>query len=324
MTKEICIPKNEVEPLAGMLSATFIQRHDLYARQLNDGSYICIRKPLSPGHVMAHLAGDLTLGGYALDQNSLAKFIVFDADDLPQFTGLLAMMRNLVEQAVISYCEVSRRGGHLWLFLPKPVDGKSARLFGKNLLRQHQLHGIELFPKQDRLSDGPGSLIRLPFGVHRKTGKRYGFITEERKPLAPTLQEQIRILGAPVKVPEAFMNDLLVRTPPEPQAPVLLSVGDPKTPLSERIKNSVSVYDFISRYIELSPAGRGLCPFHDDHALSFSVNAEKNYWHCFAGCGGGSVIDFWMRYRNCDFCSAVRELAEVLFAFKPSRYGDHS
>ena len=65
--------------------------------------------------------------------------------------------------------------------------------------------------------------------------------------------------------------------------------------------------------MELSPTGRGLCPFHDDHRASFSVNPEENYWNCFAGCGGGSVIDFWMRWQDCDFTTAVRELEELLF-----------
>jgi DNA primase len=48
------------------------------------------------------------------------------------------------------------------------------------------------------------------------------------------------------------------------------------------------------------------------------VNDEKGYWKCFAGCGGGSVIDFYMQYqeqvlgRECDFKAAVGELAEML------------
>jgi DNA primase len=56
----------------------------------------------------------------------------------------------------------------------------------------------------------------------------------------------------------------------------------------------------------------GLCPFHDDHNPSLGVNDEGNYWHCFAGCGGGSVIDFWMGWKKCDFTTAVKELTEML------------
>jgi len=36
----------------------------------------------------------------------------------------------------------------------------------------------------------------------------------------------------------------------------------------------------------------GLCPFHDDHNPSLSVNREKGLWHCF-GCGrSGDVRKF--------------------------------
>ncbi|MBC8403521.1 MAG: toprim domain-containing protein [Candidatus Marinimicrobia bacterium] len=49
----------------------------------------------------------------------------------------------------------------------------------------------------------------------------------------------------------------------------------------------------------------GLCPFHDDRHISFSVNLETGLWNCFASCGGGSAYDFAQRigvdpkpYRN--------------------------
>jgi len=78
---------------------------------------------------------------------------------------------------------------------------------------------------------------------------------------------------------------------------------------------SVTVMEFVSQYVDLKPTASGaigLYPFHDDHHPSFGVNTEGNYWHCFAGCGGGSVIDFWMKWRKCDFTAAVRELAEMV------------
>ena len=75
---------------------------------------------------------------------------------------------------------------------------------------------------------------------------------------------------------------------------------------------SIRVLEFVGQYVELTAVGRGYCPFHDDKNRSFSVNAEGNYWHCFAGCGGGSVIDFWMRYKNLEFVEAVGDLAGML------------
>jgi hypothetical protein len=85
--------------------------------------------------------------------------------------------------------------------------------------------------------------------------------------------------------------------------------------LSERIKAKLTVLEFVSQYVDLKPTASGdigLCPFHDDHHPSFGVNEEGNYCHCFAGCSGGAVIDSWMKWRKCDFTTAVRELAGMV------------
>ena len=42
------------------------------------------------------------------------------------------------------------------------------------------------------------------------------------------------------------------------------------------------------------------------------MNDAENYWNCFAGCGGGLVIDFWMKWQTCDCKKAVKELAEMM------------
>ena len=98
--------------------------------------------------------------------------------------------------------------------------------------------------------------------------------------------------------------------------PIVVSVGISAwvtvSGFSEQIKAAITVPEFVGQYVDLSGAGRGHCPFHDDRNRSFSVNAEKNYWHCFAGCGGGSVIDFWMMFRKTDFRTSICELAEML------------
>jgi len=214
---------------------------------------------------------------------------------------------------VRSYLECSRRGGHLWLFFDKPVPGVDARSFGKGLIASHGLpDSIELYPKQDVLGDGPGSLIRLPFGIHRKDGKRYGFIHPCGKKLAPLLRDVIPMFYNPQTVPEAAFDSFWRIGQPVPKTPEFTpteSVGDT---LSERIKSTIRVVDFVGKYVELTPSGKGHCPFHDDRNRSFSINAEQNYWHCFAGCGGGSLIDFWMRFRKLDFIEAVKDLADML------------
>ena len=103
---------------------------------------------------------------------------------------------------VPSYLEGSRRGGHLWLFFSEAIQGKEARLFGKALLTKFKVKGVELFPKQDKLVSGPGSLIRMPFGIHKLSGQRYDFFNLDGSPIASTLGEQIQVLSAPLTVSE--------------------------------------------------------------------------------------------------------------------------
>ncbi|NMC13401.1 MAG: hypothetical protein GYA34_11035 [Chloroflexi bacterium] len=260
--------------------------------------------------MFAHLRGEITLGAYCLNQKNKARFIVFDADDEEGMANLLQINSGLAQNHCPLYLELSRRGGHLWLFFEKAVTGREARKFGLGILAEQKIEGIELFPKQDRLSQGPGSLIRMPFGIHRVTGIRYGFITSERKPLAPTIREQIIALSAPQTI-----SDLMITSYPTsssfeiPKAPPE-RFGESTDKVSQRIKQSITVLEFVSQYIDLKPNGSGAigkCPFHDDQHPSFSVNDKENYWHCFTGCGGGSIIDFWMKWRGIGFVEAVHE-----------------
>ena len=61
----------------------------------------------------------------------------------------------------------------------KSLPASDIRTFGKGLLTHFNIEKMEMYPKQDDVADGVGSLIRLPFGVHRKSGKRYGFYWPE-------------------------------------------------------------------------------------------------------------------------------------------------
>jgi hypothetical protein len=107
------------------------------------------------------------------------------------------------------------------------------------------------------------------------------------------MEEQIQLLSKPQTVPyAAFENYLKLGVKRIQKAAPARTEAPTGTP-SQRIKASIRVADFVGQYVELGENGRGLCPFHDDDKASFSVNDDQNYWHCFAGCGGGSIINFW-------------------------------
>src|SRR5579859_874998 len=315
-------PHRELDQaIVSAYAATFISRQDVYPIQLDNGSYVSIKERLAPELIAAHLKGYITIGAYALDQNGWAKWLCFDADDEKRWKWILRLARGLQKVSVVPYLELSRRGGHLWLFTPS-IPGFQARRFGKQLLVEHKLKGIELYPKQDRPQTGPGSLVRLPLGIHKITGKRYHFINVDGTPLAPTIRDQIEIFANPQHVPQAFIDEVIQRAPspeefsPTPRFKVKRGENASDRP-SERIKAAISVYDFVSQYVELDERGKGYCPFHEDDRKSFGVSRDGNYWSCFAGCGGGSVIDFWGKWREKhhkkgDFKSTIRDLAKRL------------
>lgn len=310
---EVQVSEAELSPLVSILARRFVQRWDMYPRQYDrQRPYYTIYEPLHVGHLLAHLKGELTLGMYLLNPESQGRFVVLDADDAIEWLELLRLAQQLAKERCRSYLERSRRGGHLWLFLDGWHAGKALRRFGKGLLAAHEMPVMELFPKQEKLADGPGSLVRMPFGVHQATGKRYGFYTPDGRPLAPTLRAQLKLLEAPETVPERVFAHYRDYVPEVVAAAEFERVDAPGEQISDRIKAAITVQEFVGRYVALSANGRGHCPFHDDQHRSFAVNVEKNYWSCFAGCGGGSVIDFWMRKQDCGFTDAVKELAEML------------
>jgi len=298
-----------------LLEKIFIQRKDIFASQLEDGRYVCIKEPLTQRHIELHLRGHITLGTYMLMPENTSRLMVLDADQENGLLILKTLSSELEQKGIPTYLETSRRGAHLWFLLSQAYDGEKVRNFGEGIIHYHQIEDVELFPKQNILQGGPGSLVRLPFGIHKKSGRRYPFIYSDGSVLASTVREQIQILSNHQDVPESAFDEYasygskLQQSRSYKNAEILSDKDE-----VERIKNAVSLIDFLSGFMELRPIASGAighCPFHEDQNPSFGVNQEGNYWHCFAGCGGGSVIEFWMKYNNCDFNTAVTELKEM-------------
>jgi DNA primase len=81
----------------------------------------------------------------------------------------------------------------------------------------------------------------------------------------------------------------------------------------EKVREAVDIVDLISSRTELRRSGpgqfKGLCPFHDERSPSFSVDADKGFYHCF-GCGvGGDAFRFVMESEGLDFVGALEALA---------------
>ncbi|MCW2479833.1 DNA primase [Candidatus Symbiopectobacterium sp. NZEC135] len=89
------------------------------------------------------------------------------------------------------------------------------------------------------------------------------------------------------RIPRVFINDLLART---------------------------DIVDLIDARVKLKKQGKNFhacCPFHHEKTPSFTVNGDKQFYHCF-GCGAhGNAIDFLMNYDRLEFVESIEELASM-------------
>jgi len=79
------------------------------------------------------------------------------------------------------------------------------------------------------------------------------------------------------------------------------------------IKQAVDIVELVGEYLPLKKAGRsykGLCPFHDDHNPSLSVNPDRQSFRCWSCGEAGDVISFVMARERVEFPEAVRVLAQ--------------
>ncbi len=81
----------------------------------------------------------------------------------------------------------------------------------------------------------------------------------------------------------------------------------------DQVRQAANIVEIASQYTTLKARGRkhvGLCPFHSEKTPSFTVDSEKNLFHCF-GCGvGGDVFSLVMEKENLTFPEALKFLAD--------------
>lgn len=77
----------------------------------------------------------------------------------------------------------------------------------------------------------------------------------------------------------------------------------------------LDIVEVISAVVPLRKAGANYvacCPFHSEKTPSFSVNQNKQFYHCF-GCGvSGDAIQFIIEHNSLNFVEAVELLASQL------------
>ena len=85
----------------------------------------------------------------------------------------------------------------------------------------------------------------------------------------------------------------------------------PKEYLDE-IKLRLKVSQVVGKSVQLKKRGKefvGLSPFKNEKSPSFTVNDEKEFYHCFSSQEHGNIFDFLMKTKSIGFGEAVRSLA---------------
>lgn len=81
----------------------------------------------------------------------------------------------------------------------------------------------------------------------------------------------------------------------------------------DELLSRTDLVDVVGKRIELKKIGQrftALCPFHDERSPSFSVNQDKQFYHCFGCKSSGNAINFLMEFEGLDFPAAVKSLSE--------------
>jgi hypothetical protein len=140
---------------------------------------------LTAATIRRHLEGEITIGLYAINPaTQRSKWVAIDADYPNAMEDLLKLQYSLQQDKVEAALEMSKRGGHLWIFMERPALARECRIYIYNLALKLGMRikgiglaeGIEIFPKHNELREGEfGNAIRGPLGIHRGANRRYWF-----------------------------------------------------------------------------------------------------------------------------------------------------
>jgi hypothetical protein len=208
---------------------------------------------------------------------------------------LLKLQYHLTQDKVEPALEMSKRGGHLWIFFATPLLARDCRIYVHDLARRLGVpvkgsglaEGIEIFPKHDAIGEGEfGNAIRGPLGIHRGAKRRFWFYGADY-----ALEAQLGYLNALRKVTEAELQTFIVGKEP-PQAP------DSERPAADRPQFRAPAvgrteFRILEHVAPVRKVGRNYvarCPScaefgHDGSGDNLAILIQDpRYYKCWAGC----------------------------------------
>lgn len=190
-----------------------------------------VKKAITKREIEMHLFGQVPLGVYPLLNDNTTNWICVDFDD-PDFNPILDFYTRCKHYGIIPAIEVSKnKGYHAWIFFPSPIQARKARLVVHYILKEVELSKVEIFPKQDELSDGApyGNFVNLPlFAPLVKEGKTV-FINMDDEEYKPYL-DQFTFLKTINKVTEQRIDEIIATNNLKDVEPLPQSKESSQTP----------------------------------------------------------------------------------------------
>jgi len=79
------------------------------------------------------------------------------------------------------------------------------------------------------------------------------------------------------------------------------------------IKSRLRVSDVVGKFVKLTQRGNefvGLSPFKNEKTPSFTVNDDKEFYHCFSSAEHGDIFSFLMKHKNMTYPESIEFLAK--------------
>ncbi len=248
---------------------------------------------LTAATIRRHLEGESTIGLYAINPaTQRSKWVAIDADYPSAMEDLLKLQYSLHQDKVEAALEMSKRGGHLWIFMEKPALARECRIYIYNLALRLGVRikgaglaeGIEIFPKHDELRKGEfGNAIRGPLGIHRGANRRYWFYGADYD-----LENQMAYLNRLRKLSEKQLRSVIAgktmpaefeRRQSAPQQPFVRSSAHEFRILDHVAKLRKVGRNYVTRCPSCAEAGQD----RSGDNLAISIEDPRKYI-CWAGC----------------------------------------
>jgi len=237
--------------------------------------YRKVDEPLTEEVLKKHLRGEIAVAVYVISEDNRCWFGVYDWDEKGVAEKVITLKRTLEHFELPALIEpTGGRGVHLWTFFDGVSSEKVYKLL--HILREKAAESLELapeelvrevFPKQPSIPPGGfGNAVKLPWGVHPRTGKRSNFVDESGNKLDESIFDSV------VPASEEKVDEILAEFEPEEELPEL----EPEKPPEEEKKIVfTTVCPCVNRFLS-----EGCFPDvnRNEAILRYGIHLKKQGW----------------------------------------------